>query len=250
MYTGRVDATAYLARIGADRSDPLDVLVERHLRAVPFENLSIHLGEGIVLGPESLYDKIVTRRRGGFCHELNGAFAWLLRELGHEVTLLGARVAGEGEFTAPLAHVALRVVDDGVSTLVDVGFGRFGVGPIDLTAPSPRLVPAEDGDLDVLGPAGETGYRLELHPRRREDFEPTCFWQSTHPDSWFTRVPLCSLPVDDGRVTMQGTTLLRTSGDGTRTEEQLGEQEALDAYRDLFGIELDHLPRVLHPQGG
>lgn len=249
MYTGRVDVMAYLARIGADDGDPIGVLVERHLRAVPFENLSIHLGEPIVLDPESLYDKIVTRRRGGFCHELNGAFAWLLRELGREVTLLGARVAGDGEFTAPLAHAALRVVDHGVPQLVDVGFGRFGVGPIDLTAPSSRLVPAEDGDLDVLGPGGEPGYRLELHPRRREDFEPTCHWQSTHPDSWFTRVPVCSLPIDDGRATMQGTTLLRTAGDGTRTEEELGEQEALDAYRDLFGVRLDRLPTPLHPAG-
>jgi N-hydroxyarylamine O-acetyltransferase len=244
-----VDVTAYLARIGADDGDPLDVLVERHLRSVPFENLSIHLGEPIVLDPASLFDKIVTRRRGGFCHELNGAFAWLLRELGHEVTLLGARVAGDEGFTAPLAHAALRVLDDGVPHLVDVGFGRFGVGPIDLTAPSPQLAPAEDGDLDVRSPAGETGYRLELHPRSREDFEPTCFWQSTHPDSWFTRVPVCSLPIDDGRVTMQGTTLLRTAGDGTRSEEQLGEQEALDAYRYLFGVRLDRLPTPLYPAG-
>jgi N-hydroxyarylamine O-acetyltransferase len=63
-----------------------------HLERIPFENLSIHLGEPIALEPEALVAKIVDRRRGGFCYELNGAFATLLRSLGFDVTLLAARV--------------------------------------------------------------------------------------------------------------------------------------------------------------
>ena len=72
-----MDINAYLRRI--NWTDPVSVdattlrrLHVAHLRAVPFENLSIHWGEPIVLGDDALFEKIVTRRRGGFCYEFNG----------------------------------------------------------------------------------------------------------------------------------------------------------------------------------
>ncbi len=238
-----MDVGAYLHRIRADRSDTLEILVRRHLEAVPFETLSIHLGEAISLRPTDLYDKIVVRRRGGFCHELNGLFGWLLAELGHEVALLGARVAGGGGFTAPLEHAALRVLVDGRAALVDVGFGRFGVEPVALD----ELRSAPDGDLDVLGPDGSVAYRLDPRPRRTADFVPTCFWQATSPDSFFTHGPVCSLPVAGGRATLSGRTMVRTSASGERWEQELSDPDALAAYRDVFGIELDRLPVPLHP---
>ena len=73
---------AYLQRIGASRDSSLAELHERHLLSVPFENLDTHMGTRIELEIPWLYDKIVTRRRGGFCYELNGLFAELLRSLG------------------------------------------------------------------------------------------------------------------------------------------------------------------------
>lgn len=99
MDTPQVDA--YLRRLGAEYPawPTLDALRElhlRHLRTVPFENLSVHLGEEIVLQEERLLDKVVGARRGGFCYELNGLFGALLTALGYEVTLLAARVYGEG----------------------------------------------------------------------------------------------------------------------------------------------------------
>ena len=88
---------AYLDRIGASRpgrptADGLQKLHAAHLLAVPFENLSIHLGEPIRLDEDGLFDKLVARNRGGFCYELNGAFAALLSGLDFDVTLLAARV--------------------------------------------------------------------------------------------------------------------------------------------------------------
>jgi len=50
------------------------------MMAVPFENLDIHRGVPIVLSVPAFYEKIVTKRRGGYCYELNGLFAWLLAE--------------------------------------------------------------------------------------------------------------------------------------------------------------------------
>ncbi|HLH60908.1 MAG TPA: arylamine N-acetyltransferase [Ktedonobacteraceae bacterium] len=43
----------------------LQALHEAHLLAVPFENLSIHYGQPIILQEDALFDKIVRRQRGG-----------------------------------------------------------------------------------------------------------------------------------------------------------------------------------------
>lgn len=125
---------AYLARIGARRpatpdADSLRDLHERHLNTVPFENVSIHLGERIGLDEKALFDKIVQRRRGGFCYELNGAFSGLLSALGFNVSLLSVKVFGdEGRLGPPFDHLALRV-DLDEPWLVDVGFGRHARHP-------------------------------------------------------------------------------------------------------------------------
>jgi N-hydroxyarylamine O-acetyltransferase len=189
--TSAVDA--YLTRIGAARPerpdrDALATLQQRHLDTVPFENLSIHLGEPIVLEVEALVDKIVHRRRGGFCYELNGAFAALLQALGFPVTLMAARVYGaDGTLGPPFDHLALRV-DLDEALLVDVGFGAFSRRPLRLAVREEqadpagrfRLVTAEHGDLDVLMD-GSAAYRLDVRPRELADFTATCWWQQTSP---------------------------------------------------------------------
>jgi len=111
-----MDITAYLQRINyrgslAPSAQTLRELQLAHLFAVPFENLSIHSAEPIVLNDDALFEKIVLRRRGGFCYELNGLFAALLRQLGFEVTMLSAGVNNsEGVFGPDFDHMTLLVV--------------------------------------------------------------------------------------------------------------------------------------------
>src|SRR2546428_543326 len=82
------------------------VLQLAHLRTVPFENLSIPSGEPVILDDRALFEKIVSRRRGGFCYELNGLFAALLRALGFDVAMLSAQVANaEGTFGPDFDHM-------------------------------------------------------------------------------------------------------------------------------------------------
>src|SRR5512132_486740 len=93
-----MDVQAYLKRINysgslAPTPETLRDLQVAHLRTVPFENLSIHAGEKIVLEEDALFTKIVERKRGGFCYEANGLFAGLLRALGFDVAMLAAGVA-------------------------------------------------------------------------------------------------------------------------------------------------------------
>ncbi|MBB5808693.1 N-hydroxyarylamine O-acetyltransferase [Saccharothrix ecbatanensis] len=237
---------AYLTRIGATRTNTLAELHELHLAAVPFENLSIHLGEPIVLDEDLLVDKIVNRRRGGFCYELNGAFAALLTALGHDVQMLAASVFSDGVCSLPFGHMALRVGD----LLVDVGFGRFTLRPLSIVSrdvqPDPagefRLVDTPEGDVDVLFD-GVTQYRLELRPRALNEFRAACWYQQTSPQSSFLRGATCSLPTPTGRITIAGNKLITTVGD-ERHEEELDDDELLDAYAKHFGVVLDRVPRL------
>jgi N-hydroxyarylamine O-acetyltransferase len=246
---------AYLARIGAARPPRADTatlreLQLRHLLTVPFENLSIHLGEPIVLDPEALVDKLVQRRRGGFCYELNGAFATLLAALGFRVTLLAARVFGAHGLGPPFDHLALRVDSDTCeSWLVDVGFGRHSHYPLRLDTrtdqPDPggtfRLADTADGDLDVIRD-DQPQYRLEGRPRTLADFEPTCWWHQTSPRSHFTHGAVCSRLTQTGRVTLSDRTLVQTTGDRRQERTLNGDAEVLAAYRTWFGIILDRVP--------
>jgi N-hydroxyarylamine O-acetyltransferase len=250
--------TAYLDRIAVSRPLALDetalgVLHRAHQMAVPFENLSIHLAEPISLDEGDLLDKIVTRRRGGFCYELNGAFALLLQALGAHVVRVAARVYGDGPPGPPFDHLALvvRLAGGNGPWLADVGFGSHSTYPLRFDGrqeqddPAGRfsLADAPAGDVDVFKD-GQPQYRIERRERSLADFIPTCWWQQTSPESHFTHSTICSRLTDDGRVSLSGRTLIQTSG-GSRTERQLPTDGAvLTAYRDHFGITLDTVPTV------
>lgn len=252
---------AYLRRIGAERPVRADAAGLRelhllHLRTVPFENLSIHLGEPVVLEEEALLGKVVGARRGGFCYEVNTAFAVLLRGLGYGVELLQARVFGEsGELGIPYDHMALRVETvEGERWLADVGFGDHSHFPLAFDARDDqedpggafRIVETADGDLDVLRD-GKSQYRVEIRPRGLADFAAGAWYHRTSPDSHFPRSLVCSRLTEEGRITLSGTKLI-TRTRGGRDERVLGgDDEVREAYRELFGIELDALPVVSPP---
>jgi len=247
---------AYLRRIGVTPPVKADgaavrLLHRAHQVAVPFENLSIHIPEPISLDEADLVAKIVQKRRGGFCYELNGLFALLLEALGASVTRVSACVYGDSGLSPPFDHLALvvRPADGSGPWLADVGFGRHSDYPLLLDSrtaqadPAGRflLADAPHGDLDVLRD-GQPQYRMELRERSLADFVPTCWWQQTSPLSHFTADTICSRLTEDGRVSISGRTLIQTSGP-TRTEQQLADDDALlAAYRDHFGITLGQVP--------
>lgn len=242
-----LEVDGYLARIGATAGDSLADLHRAHLLTVPFENLSVHLGEAISLDPAALFDKIVTRRRGGFCYELNGFFALLLTELGHSVERLSARVHGPTGYGPPLDHLALRVGD----LLVDVGFGSHSTYPLRLDTTEDqhdpagvfRVTPARYGEYEVTR-NGEVGYFLEARPYELGDFAAMCWWQSHAPALAFTTSLVCTRLTPEGRVTLSKRTLIETIG-GRRREQALGsDAEVLAAYREQFGVVLDRVPEV------
>ena len=231
--------------------DVLRALQRAHLEQVPFENASVLRGEPIRLDRSLLVQKIVERGRGGFCFELNGAFAWLLGALGFDVALLPGRFwSGEG-LGPPNEHLALRVTLDGEPWLVDVGAGysfleplRLVVGPEqDDPAGRFRLSPAADepGAIDVewlhRDGAWRPHYRFEDRPVGLDAFEEVCEHLRTSPDSPFTRGWICARALAGGGwATLDGPHLVVTQP-GRRSDEML-DGPALDAALERwFGVQ-------------
>lgn len=220
-----------------------------HLLAVPFENLSIHANERIVLDDDALFEKIVERRRGGFCYEANGLFAALLRAVGFNATMLSAGVAlAEGSFGPDFDHMALMVTLD-ERWLVDVGFGdsfrepllidkrdkqRQGRRAFRIDADGAHLILMQRNDN---GGGGEWKalYRFTFQPRGYADYEEMCRYHQTSPQSHFTRARVCTLATPDGRVTLSEMRLITTEN-GERRERMLTNEEYAGVLREHFGV--------------
>ncbi|MEW2412419.1 arylamine N-acetyltransferase [Streptomyces sp. NPDC046866] len=250
---------AYLERIGARRPEKADLhglrhLQERHVLSVPFENIDYHVeGAELSLERDFLHDKIVRRRRGGGCYELNPSFGHLLEALGYSVEILAGQVFLGGEFGAPLCHLALRVHADGKDWLVDVGFGKGSRFPLEIGAQGVQkdphgefeVVTPEEGGIQVVLDGG-IQYRLDERPVRIEDFYPTLWWYRTAPDSVFLHNLIASMQKESGRATVNGRELVLTDAGGTRTVELADDAALRAAYEEHFGIVLE--PGVMPKQ--
>lgn len=254
-----MDLSAYLSRIGvrgplSPSSETLRQLHHAHLLAVPFENLSIHWGEPIVLDDNALFEKIVVRRRGGFCYELNGLFAALLRSLGFDVTMLSAEVADDkGGFGPPFDHMALAVTLEDV-WLADVGFGDSFRQPLLLDY---RGEQTQGDDAFRIHATGEQfvvsrrkegadwrpQYRFTLAPHEYADYEAMCRYHQTSPHSHFTQQPICSRATIDGRISVSPRRLITTRGPVREELELATEAEYVDALHEHFGIVRVHSGR-------
>lgn len=251
---------AYLKRINYSGSleptaETLRALQVAHLLAVPFENLSIHAGEPIVLNEDALFGKIVENRRGGFCYEANGLFAGLLRALGFDVAMLSAGVAHrEGGFGPDFDHMTLMVTL-AERWLVDVGFGDSFLEPLLLDSREEQVqgtrafrIVEDNSHLILesrdLGGNWEPQYRFTLQPHTFADYEQMCHFHQTSPESHFTKAPLCSIATAGGRITLTGLRLITTSAQ-QRTEQPLGDRDSFDqTLRDQFGIVMRNRVRV------
>ena len=239
----------YLKRIGYDGPHDatlptLRALHLRHLLTVPFENLDIHVPRMIVLDEARIIDKIVRQHRGGFCYELNGAFAALLRALGFDVTLLSARVvSADGKHGPEFDHMTLLVRIDGKRWLADVGFGESFLLPLSFDEPddSGYRLQERDGEWGMQAlrdGVWKDDYLFTLTPRALADYEPMCRFHSTSPESHFSKGPLCSIATENGRITVQRDRIIVTEN-GEKRQTPIGsDEEWREALQRYFGVVL------------
>ncbi|MFA6979108.1 MAG: arylamine N-acetyltransferase [Ignavibacteriaceae bacterium] len=249
-----MDIKTYLERIQFKGSllptiESLRELQLAHLRTIPFENLSIHKKEPIILKEEVLFDKLILKGRGGFCYELNGLFATLLRELGFNVLMLSGGVAKpNGGFGPDFDHMTLMVLLE-ERWLVDVGFGDSFEQPLLIDERDAQLQGEqayridEEGNYLILNGSNKENvwkphYRFSLNPYELTDFEEMCNYHQTSPESIFTRRRICSLAKPDGRITLSDMRLIETLGGERRERVLMNEEEYAAILKNEFGIVL------------
>jgi N-hydroxyarylamine O-acetyltransferase len=249
-YCSRID---FRQKLGANIGT-LQALQLAHLKTVPFENLDISLGRRIKLDEDSLWNKIILNKRGGFCYELNGLFASLLSEIGFEVTHLNARdyQPEDNSFGIDFDHLALmvRVPHEPTRWLVEVGWGDTFTQPLDIDDPKDqrqrsrtyRIEPFQNGyQLWQIDHAGTIArhYFFDLTPRNfPSDYEMTCSYHQSSPKSIFTQKRIISCLTDEGRISLDNDKLIVTRN-GVRSEREVSEQERPALLREYFGVQLN-----------
>ncbi|HEY3676942.1 MAG TPA: arylamine N-acetyltransferase [Candidatus Tumulicola sp.] len=195
---------AYFARIDYDGSTTVseETLRSIHLLQswnIPFENVDIHLDRGVSLLTDALFEKLVGRRRGGYCYELNGLLAYVLTSLGFHVSMLAARTRLGGAMVAPKTHMLLLVEVAGRSWITDAGFGAYGLNTCVALDPSVAVrcgnesyrIVKERAPIYELQRAGAAGwltlYDFTLVAMDPADFEVMNYFHSTNPASRFRR---------------------------------------------------------------
>ncbi|MDX1582683.1 MAG: arylamine N-acetyltransferase [Thermoanaerobaculia bacterium] len=250
-----LDLSAYYERIGLHEPvrqptlDSLERLHAAHLEAIPFENLDQRLGRPVGLDLESLQNKLIINRRGGYCFEQNTLFAAVLRTLGFSVSTLEARVRPPGaKSVLPRTHMVLAVEIDRRWWLADVGFGGDGIFlPVPLDGERSRQageeyeVVNEDGSVLVLRGTVEGEWR-DLYAFRDEpvlpvDFEMAHYYTATHPKSRFRTALTVQRSTRTGRHALRGRTYTRTVTDPV-TRTGLSDEEAHELITTAFRLDV------------
>lgn len=252
-----MDALKYLERIGLkyDRVPPLSYALLRelqlaHVCAVPYENMDIINKKPLSLDPEALFEKIVLRRRGGYCFELNCLFEALLKALGFCTTAYFARF-WRGETGTPLRRHRVIAVRIGEETYIaDVGIG----------SPAPRIpLLLKEGLVQEY--FGES-YRFErdeifgwvlyeLHhgewkkyfsfteeAQLENDFYAISYYCEHHSDSKFNKNYMIAMKTETGRISVDGFTFKRFEGaELSFIEENMSALRMKEVLASEFGLE-------------
>ncbi|XP_020797268.2 arylamine N-acetyltransferase, pineal gland isozyme NAT-10-like [Boleophthalmus pectinirostris] len=230
-----MDLKQYFKRIGFsgsfEKADlaTLKLIHKLHVMSIPFENLSIHCGEKIVMDIEVIFNKIINGNRGGWCLENNFLFGWVLQEMGYNRITLGSKVFNNSlnDFGPLDSHLINKVVIDGKAYIADVSFGVSSQmwEPLELVSGKAQSQAAgvfclfDKGDMWVLEKTGRKPevldpefaksrlvntkltkpiYCFSLKPRGQDHFTETCYKLQTDPTTLFTNKSICSLQTPTG----------------------------------------------------
>jgi arylamine N-acetyltransferase len=256
----KVNLKAYFERIGfvgsiAPTLATLETIHALHPAAKPFENLDPLMGVPVDdLSPGALTDKLVHRRRGGYCYEQNGLMGYALAEIGFRVRRLVGRVVWMLPPDAPLGaqtHTVLAVTFPGSqgSYLVDVGFGgQTLTSPIRFETANAHQTPHEPYRLN------DRGDGLVLQAMVRGDWKPLyvfgtqtvpqidlkvgSWYVSTHPESIFVTGLMAALTTDDARYNLAGRNLTVHRADGSEKTRLDDAAAVIDVLSERFGIDV------------
>lgn len=203
----------YLTRIGyegdvGNNAATLIQLVQKQLQSIPFENTEVQAKRIPSMVPEDIVDKILIRRRGGYCYEINGVFAMALTAIGFEWYFAGARPMFY-PLRRPKTHMVLIVRIDGEEYLCDTGFGGYGLrAPLkieetEITQDTDRFrLEYLDGEYvlsSLVQGEWQRQYGFALQRQEWIEFSLANYFNATNPDTIFTQKKLAIMQTSRGR---------------------------------------------------
>ena len=253
------DLDRYLERIGLSAApspdlDGLNALIWAHQTHVPFEDLNTSLlKQPVLLEIPALYDKVVLRRRGGYCYELNALFTRLLLDLGFDARSVFCRVVRGRDFLPPCAHRAVVVALSGRLYFCDVGFGGpMPAGALEIADGAGRDVRGEYFRIDrfddywwtlsrdTSAGAREAVLQFNTFPQTPQEFIAANMKSAMDPESIFVKQVLVNLRTGDGALSITDDVFTVYQNGAARTA-RIGDGAALRRIlRERFGI--DGLP--------
>ncbi|MEU8772287.1 arylamine N-acetyltransferase [Streptomyces sp. NPDC048606] len=263
MWSGaELDLAAYLARIGyrgpvgeggelRPDLDTLKAVHRAHIDSVVFENLDVLLGRPVDLDIKAIEDKLVHRRRGGYCYEQNSLLAAALERIGFEVSGRGARNRSRGEALLAVTHAVLVVTVDGEPWLCDAGFGWQGPHePVPLGRPGAEVRQGawtfavhEEADGILVLRALRGGVWRDLYAFSPQRYHPVDYvllnhYSSSHPNSSFVGRTVVQYPGASVRLALVDRELSRLHPDGRVEREPVPDDGLLDLLDREFGLRL------------
>jgi len=243
---------AYLDRIhfkGTPRPDlaTLRAIHRGHLASIPYENLDVAMGRRVSIDIAPIFDKIVTRRAGGWCYEMNGLLAWALEDIGFKVTRMAGGVMRVVSGDANLGnHLVLRV-DLDRPYLADVGFGDGMLEPVPIVAHifrhdflDYRLEDLRDGwwrfHNHPLG--GAPSFDFELKPAERALLADKCEWLQSSPESPFVLNAVAQRHAPNRLSMIRGKTLKVLTPAGLSAHEIGSAEEYVATLLTVFALDL------------
>lgn len=255
MSTYKFDRDAYLQRLNytgkiTPSVEALKALHHAQLYTIPFENFDIQLERSIDLDPETVFNKLIRNKRGGYCYELNGLFLMSLKEFGFDARALLGRVHVTGA-PSGRGHQIELVTIQGKQYIADVGFGgetpRVPIA-LELNHPTThdgqtvRLVDSQDFGIMLQTFKDEKWkdlYSFELSHVFQADIDYGNHYNSTHPSSLFVFARVAALPIEKGVITLFNNTLKKQVAGKEQVQELSEGQAYLDVLKAHFRIELD-----------
>jgi N-hydroxyarylamine O-acetyltransferase len=262
-----MDIQAYYDRIGFTGDAGPDVATLRalhrgHLQAIPYDSLDIQLGRPVSLDPQAAFEKIVTRRRGGWCYEMNGLFGAVLQQIGFKVTRMAGAAMRElrGDFWNA-SHLVLLVEipgETGAPWIADVGFGDGALEPFPLVE-GPMSIEGYDFRLEVLDErwwrfhnhefGGAKSFDFIVEPADQAQLQEKCDWLHDAPDSPFVQNLICQRYRGGEIFQLIGRNLRRIEGGVKREHLIQSADELVEILARDFGLDVPEAaglwPRVL-----
>lgn len=253
-----MELTSYLQRIGftgVARPDAQTLcrIHRLHLAAIPYENFDVQLGRRVGFDLEAIHRKLVSERRGGWCYEMNGLFAWALEQIGFRITrLAGAVTRDQGGDASIGTHLALCVHLDR-PYLADVGFGDGLIEAAPIAAGAFRqdefdfrLERVDDGwwRLHNQPEGGAPSFDFQLTEAPRERLAGRCDWLQSAPESPFVLNAVCQSYRDGQLFTLRGRVLKIVRGRAVERHTIESQHEFATVLRDVFGLELPEVPNL------